>query len=115
MSKSKPESDKNLTITLKCFYGFEQVLKEELEELGYAEISIGNRAVSLKGTWRDVYYLNLYSRCAISVLVEITRFPFRSEKDIYDACLSVKWSNLFHERNTFVVRGAIQTKKVRID
>lgn len=113
MSKSNPESDKNLTITLKCFYGFEQVLKEELEELGYSEISIGNRAVSLKCTWRDVYYLNLYSRCAISVLVEITRFPFRSEKDIYDACLSVKWSNLFHERNTFVVRGAIQTKKVR--
>jgi putative N6-adenine-specific DNA methylase len=76
-------------------------------------VTTGNRAVLLKGTWKDVYFLNLYSRCAISVLVEITRFTFRNEKDLYDASLSVNWSKLFHESNTFVVRGAIQTKKVR--
>jgi putative N6-adenine-specific DNA methylase len=113
MAKQTAESDKKLTITLKCFYGFEDVLMEELQELGYTNLIKGNRAVSLNGTWRDVYYLNLYSRCAINVLVEITRFPFRNEKDIYDAALTVNWSNLFHERNTFAVRGAIQTKKIR--
>jgi putative N6-adenine-specific DNA methylase len=107
------ESHNNLTITLKCFFGFEQVLKEELEELGFTDCRLGNRAVSLSGTWKDVYFLNLYSRCAISVLVEITRFAFRSEQDLYDASLSVKWSNWFHESQTFVVRGAIQTQKVR--
>ena len=113
MAKQGVESDKKLTITLKCFFGFEEVLMEELQELGFNNLRKGNRAVSLNGSWRDVYYLNLYSRCAISVLVEITRFPFRNEKDIYDAALSVNWSRLFHERNTFAVRGAIQTKKVK--
>ncbi|MCF8220740.1 MAG: class I SAM-dependent RNA methyltransferase, partial [Cryomorphaceae bacterium] len=91
MAKQISESDKKLTITLKCFYGFEEVLMEELQELGYTDLMKGNRAVSLKGSWRDVYYLNLYSRCAINVLVEITRFPFRNEKDIYDAALSINW------------------------
>jgi putative N6-adenine-specific DNA methylase len=108
-----PESRDNLTITLKCFYGFEEVLKDELEELGFTNCGLGNRAVSLIGTWKDVYFLNLYSRCAISVLVEVTRFTFRSEQDLYDASLSINWSNWFHESNTFVVRGAIQTQKVR--
>lgn len=113
MAKHTRESDKKLTITLKCFFGFEDVLVEELQELGYHELIKGNRAVTINGNWRDVYFLNLYSRCAINVLVEITRFPFKNEKDIYDAAISVNWSNLFHERNTFAVRGAIQTKKIR--
>ena len=113
MNLSNSENSNNLSITLKCFYGFEQILKEELQELGFQHVVLGNRAVSLEGTWKDVYYLNLYSRCAISILVEITRFPFRSEKDIYDAALSVNWSNLFLETNTLAVRGAVQTKKVR--
>lgn len=113
MNSTPKESHNNLTITLKCFYGFEEVLKEELIELGYTDCRIGNRAVTITGTWRDVYMLNLYSRCAISVLVEITRFPFRKEQDLYDAAFSVHWSKLFDETKTFVVRGAIQTKKVR--
>lgn len=113
MNQERTESQNNFTITLKCFYGFEEVLKEELVELGYTHCQVGNRAVSLNGTWKDVYFLNLYSRCAISVLVEITRFAFRGEQDLYDASLSVKWSNWFHESQTFVVRGAIQTQRVR--
>ena len=113
MGNANTQSAKKLTLTLKCFYGFEEVLMDELRELGYSELQKRNRAVSLKGTWRDVYYLNLWSRCAINVLVEITRFPFRQEKDIYDAAASVNWSSLFHEKNTFAVRGAIQSKKVK--
>jgi len=112
MPLSESESHQNLTITLKCFYGFEAVLKEELEELGYKNITLSNRAVGLKGTWYDVYFLNLHARCAISVLVEIARFPFREEKDISHAAMSIQWSNWFNEQQTFAVKGAIQTKKV---
>ena len=82
----KQESTKNLTITLKCFYGFETVLQEELTELGYPDCVKGNRAVSLKGTWSDVYFLNLHSRCALSVLVEICK----SFKMMFDMGLEIK-------------------------
>ncbi|MFM7566959.1 MAG: class I SAM-dependent RNA methyltransferase [Flavobacteriales bacterium] len=109
----KQESTKNLTITLKCFFGFETVLQEELVELGYPESVKGNRAITLKGTWRDVYFLNLHSRCAVSILVEICTFPFKTEQDVYDASASIRWSSIFHEKNTIAIRGAIQTKKVR--
>lgn len=109
----RQETNKNLTITLKCFFGFESVLQEELMELGYEESQKGNRAVSIQGSWKDVYFLNLYSRCAISILVEICRFPFRNEQDVYDASASIRWSSIFNEKNTIAIKGAIQTKKVR--
>lgn len=112
MTINKLESA-NLTLTLKCFYGFEAVLKSELEELGYDQITTLNRAVQLKGSWRDVYFLNLHSRIAISVLIEITKFPYRIEKDIFDAASSINWSNWFKETQTFSVRGAIQNKNIR--
>lgn len=70
--------DEELIITLKCFFGFEETLKEELLEYGYDQIEILNRAVQIRGTWKDVYYLNLHSRCSISILVEIASFRIKT-------------------------------------
>ncbi len=47
-----------IKITLKTFFGLENVLKEELAELGYTNVEIQNRAVQLEGIWKDVYFLN---------------------------------------------------------
>ena len=41
--------ENNFVITLKTFYGFEEVLSEELKELNYKDIEILNRAVQIKG------------------------------------------------------------------
>ena len=73
----------SISITLKCFFGFEETLAEELKELGYTDIILLNRAVQIKGTWYDVYFLNLHIRCAISILVEIAQFRIHDEQDVY--------------------------------
>ena len=104
--KPNTKSDQ-LTITLKCFYGFEAVLADELKELGYPETELLNRAVQLKGTWADVYKLNLYSRCAISVLVEIDKFYIQTEEDLYKRAARIKWHELFDVKKTFAIKGAI--------
>ena len=105
---SKEQAKKEeLLITLKCFYGFEAVLADELLELGYAEPEILNRAVRIRGNWQDVYKLNLYIRCAIAVLVEIERFYIQSEEDLYKRALKVKWTELFDVNKTFAIKGAI--------
>jgi putative N6-adenine-specific DNA methylase len=95
------------TITLKTFFGFEETLADELKELGYAECTILNRAVQLKGTWKDVYFLNLHSRCAISVLIEISKFMIKDEKDIYKKAKEIQWTELFDIKKSFAVKGAI--------
>jgi len=96
-----------LKITLKCFYGFESILADELKELGYPETELLNRAVQIKGTWADVYKLNLYCRCAIAVLVEIDHFYIQSEEDLYKRALRIKWHELFDVKKTFAIKGAI--------
>ena len=107
MHSKEQAKNEELLITLKCFYGFEAVLADELLELGYAEPEILNRAVRIRGSWQDVYKLNLYIRCAIAVLVEIERFYIQSEEDLYKRALKVKWSELFDVNKTFAIKGAI--------
>jgi putative N6-adenine-specific DNA methylase len=101
------ESEVKKNITLKTFYGLEEVLKDELVELGYSDVKVLNRAVQIVGTWRDVYFLNLHSRCAISVLVEVANFSIKNEDDLYKKCMKIDWTQYFDITKTFAVKGAI--------
>lgn len=100
-------ASEKLTITIKTFFGLEEVLKGELEEMGFGDVQLLNRAVQLIGTWEDVYKLNYHVRCGISVLVEIKQFKIRKEQDVYDECLKIKWHELFTVDKTFAVKGAV--------
>ena len=71
--------EKDLQITIKTFYGLEEVLAKELEEHGFSGAKLLNRAVSIKGNWDDIYFLNIHLRCAISILVEIANFKVKTE------------------------------------
>ena len=106
MSKQTSESEK-ITITIKTIFGLEEVLKEELSEFGYEEIEVLNRAVQIKGTWRDVYFLNLNLRCAIAVLVEISKFRIRDEEDLYKKHVRLTGRRIFDQDKTFAVKGAV--------
>ncbi len=99
-----------IKITLKTFFGAEQVLQEELTELGYTDSKLLNRAVQIEGTWKDVYYLNLHLRCAICVLVEFKTFRIKEEKDVYKQALKIDWTQFFTIDKSFAIRGAVNSK-----
>lgn len=98
-----------MKIVLKTFYGLEDVLIEELAELGYKTSTKLNRAVQIEGDWKDVYFLNLHIRCAISVLVELRSFSIKTEKDLYLEAKKIDWSDLFDVRKTFAIKGAVNS------
>lgn len=98
-----------LTIVVKTFYGLEEVLESELLELGYNVKERLNRAVKLEGDWKDVYYINLHARCAISVLVELRTFEIKTEKDLYAEASKIDWPALFDVRKTFSIKGAVNS------
>jgi putative N6-adenine-specific DNA methylase len=98
-----------IKITVKTIFGAEQVLKEELAELGFNETEILNRAVQFMGTWRDVYYLNLHLRCAMSILVELKQFRIKNEDDLYKQCMKIDWTEYFSVDKTFAIKGAVQS------
>ena len=108
VKKSDIEKDV-LKITLKTLFGLEEVLKEELEELGYKDSQILNRAVQMEGSWKDVYFLNLHIRCSISILVEIAQFRIKHEDDLYAKAMKIDWTNYFDISKSFAVKGAINS------
>lgn len=107
MMNKEEAKGKKLIITLKTVFGLEEVLVEELAELGYKDSKILNRAVQIKGTWNDVYYLNVHLRCAISVLVQIETFRIRNEDDLYKQSMKIDWTKYFTLDKTFAVKGAV--------
>lgn len=107
MTVEGKDRSQNMKITLKTIFGLEKVLEEELNELGYKDLKTLNRAVQLTGSLRDIYFLNLNVRCAISILVEIKTFTIRNEKDLYDKCMGINWMNYFDVDKTFAVKGAV--------
>jgi putative N6-adenine-specific DNA methylase len=98
---------KDLKITVKTLYGFEDILQDELKELGYEKTEKLNRAVQLNGNWEDVYRLNFRCRLAISVLVEVASFYIQKEKDLYDEAKKIDWTSYFELEKTFAVKGAV--------
>jgi 23S rRNA G2445 N2-methylase RlmL len=98
-----------LTIVIKTMYGLEQALSEELAELGFNEVVLLNRAVELKGDWKDVYRLNYWCRLAISVLVKVDEFDIRHEDELYKKAKLIDWTNYFDVSKTFAVKGAVHS------
>ncbi len=107
------QNEGKMWITLKTIFGLEEVLSEELKELGFEHVEILNRAVQVEGTWKDVYYLNLHVRCAIAVLVEVKKFRIRNEEELYDRCMKIKWTSYFSKDKTFAVKGAVFSELFR--
>ena len=99
--------EKDLKITIKTFYGLEEVLAKELEEHGFSGAKLLNRAVSIKGNWDDIYLLNIHLRCAISILVEIANFKVKTERDLYTNAYQIDWPTFFKVDKTFAVKGAV--------
>ena len=96
-----------MNIVVKTLFGLEEVLKKEIEDLGYKNVAMLNRAVELKGEWKDVYILNYKCRLAIAVLVKIEEFKIKNEDDLYTQAKKVDWTKYFDLKKTFAVKGAV--------
>lgn len=96
-----------VVITVKTLFGFEEILKDEIQALGYSNLKVLNRAVQLEGTWKDVYTLNFKCRLAISVLVKVEEFWVKDEDDLYKKAKRIDWTNYFDVDKTFAVKGAV--------
>lgn len=106
-SRYKITQMKNLEITVKTLFGFENILQDELFELGYKKTTPLNRAVQLTGDWEDVYRLNYRCRLAIAVLVKVKSFHLHKEDDLYKEAKKIDWPSFFSIDKTFAVKGAV--------
>jgi len=102
-----------MQIVAKTFYGFEDLLVEELTNLGAKNIRKGNRMVKYEGNKELLYRSNIWLRTAISILMPIETFQFSDEKDLVNKLSYIKFSSYFSVSKTFAVKGAVNTKLFR--
>lgn len=87
----------------KTYTGLEQILHDELKELGAKNLQIQKRGVSFTGTPRIMYRANLECRTALKILMEIHTFSLAEAQDVYRAASEVPWEDWIRTDQTFAI------------
>ncbi len=95
--------EKNFKMVAKTFFGFEEILAKEVQQLGGQDVQIGTRVVTFYGDKGFMYKANLSLRTALKILKPIKGFKVFNEKGLYDGVSSINWSQYMNEKQTFVV------------
>jgi putative N6-adenine-specific DNA methylase len=102
---------KNFEIIAKTIFGFEEILAQELKELGAIDIVQLTRAVKYKGDKSLLYKSNLQLRTAIKVLKPIASFEVVNEEQLYQKVKSINWDEYMSAEKTFAIDGIVSSDK----
>ncbi len=97
-----------LQLFLPCAAGVEALLATEVKRISGIDGKAWRAGVQLQASWRDALQLNLHSRLAQRVLIELAHNQYRSEQDLYNAAASVAWEIWFTPKQTFKVEITAQ-------
>lgn len=97
----------------KTFQGLEEVLAQELTELGAEVSQIGRRMVSFQGNQEMMYRANFCLRTAVRVLKPIKHFKAKDPDQVYAAVKSIDWSEIFDVDTTFAVDTTVYSTEFR--
>ncbi|NOT38639.1 MAG: class I SAM-dependent RNA methyltransferase [Saprospiraceae bacterium] len=97
----------NFGITATTLYGLEDILSEELRQLGARDIEVLNRAVRYKGNIELLYKSNLMLRTAVKILKPIISFRAFDETQLYDNIKTIDWDQYFGTEDTFAIDGSV--------
>ncbi len=101
----------SLQIFLPCAAGVEDLLAHEVHALtGLMGQDLLTRrgGVMARASWRDAMLLNLHSRLAQRVLVQLSYTDCRSEQDLYRAASEVAWEVWFTPKQSIKVEVTAQ-------
>ena len=97
----------------KTFQGLEEVLAQELIELGADNVQIGRRMVSFTGDKAMMYRANFCLRTAVRILKPIKHFHAKDADEVYKAVRSIDWNQYLDVDNTFAVDSVIYSPEFR--
>lgn len=93
-----------LPLFVSCAGGVEPLLADEVQRiLPHAKVDTARGGVMLDGLARDVMALNLESRLAQRVLIEVAEGPYRDEHDLYAMAHGVDWAPWITPQHTLRV------------
>ena len=100
----------NFKMIAKTFYGFEDILAEELLALGAQKIVKGNRNVSFFGDKGFLYKSNLSLRTALKILKPVCEFRFKDINEYYNNIYSFKWEDYIDSSGSFLINSVVPSE-----
>ena len=100
------------SLFITCPRGLEPILAQELAQQNCAQIVPTDGGVSARGSMEHVYRINLHSRTASRVLLQLAQTPYRSEDDLYRAAKNIAWEDWFGVEKTFKIKA--EGKRARV-
>jgi putative N6-adenine-specific DNA methylase len=103
-----------LPLFLPCAAGVEELLADEVRRLlPDADVRQARGGVALEGGPHEVMLLNLESRLAQRVLVEVASGPYAHETDLYELARSVDWAQWITPQHTLRVDSTAQRSPLK--
>ena len=93
----------------KTFYGFEEILANELRSLGAEKVQEGNRMVSFYGDKGFMYKANLCLRTALKILKPIATKKVRNEQQLYTFIQSIRWMDYLDVSDSFAIYTTVNS------
>lgn len=107
------KKNKDFLIVAKTFKGLEEVLAQELIELGANEVQLERRAVSFRGDKALLYRANFCLRTALRVLVPIATFKAKDTDALYEQLKKLSWSDYMTADSTFAIDATVYSESFR--
>ncbi|WP_372745516.1 class I SAM-dependent RNA methyltransferase [Lutibacter sp.] len=101
---------RNFKMVATTIFGLEEVLAEELKQLGAQDVEVGVRNVSFSGDKGFMYKANIALRTAIRVLKPIKRFKVGDEDDLYKKLQTIDWEREMDVDSTFAIGAVVNSK-----
>ena len=100
-------------IIAKTLQGLEDILAQEIAELGGEDIEIGKRMVSFKGDKQLLYKTNLCCRTALRVLKPIFSFTASDTDEVYEKIKSFDWHQYLSPEQTFSIESVVFSEEFK--
>jgi len=103
----KTEKSERYKFVATTFAGLENVLAQEILELGADDVRVGLRAVCFSGDMKMMYRANYFLRTALRVLLPVETFKIRSADDLYFKSKNIFWEKYFTLDQSFAIHHTV--------
>ncbi|MEA1979431.1 MAG: class I SAM-dependent RNA methyltransferase [candidate division Zixibacteria bacterium] len=100
-------SSKKFKLIAKTLSGLENILADEIRELGGEKVSLLNRSVEFEGDLSLLYKANYCCRLATRILMPIDSFKAEHQNKLYDKLFRINWASYFDVSNTIAVDSTV--------
>jgi len=93
----------------KTLHGLENILANELKQIGAENIEKQRRMVSFSGTTETLYRANFQTRTATRILQPIHTFTARNEEELYGIAKKFDWTSVMDLSHKFAVDATVNS------